>query len=292
MKDSALLAGETTSPLLPLAAVLFAIAVFVIDTFTPLGIAVAVLYVVVVLMAGQFFQRPGVLFVGFACIALTILSYVVQHGETYGPALIRCLVSIAAITITTFLALRIQSAGTVLREQADLLETTHDAIFVRDMNDIITFWNRGAEELYGWPREEAVGKVTHELLQTVFPAPLQDIKAALIRDNRWEGELIHTKRDGSEVVVASRWSMQRNRAGRPLAILETNNDVTERKRAENALRRSEANLADAQKLSKTGSFAWDVTSGKVRWSEEAYRIFEHDPNVEPTLDLVNSAHAS
>jgi PAS domain S-box-containing protein len=288
MKDSALLAGETTSLLLPLAAVLFAIAVFIIDTFTPLGIAVAVLYVVVVLMAGRFFQRPGVFFVGFACIALTILSYVVQHGETYGPALIRCLVSIAAIAITTFLALRIQSAGTILREQADLLETTHDAIFVRDMNDVITYWNRGAEELYGWPRDEAVGKITHELLHTVFPAPLQDIKAALGRENRWEGELTHTKRDGSEVVVASRWSMQRNRAGRPLAILETNNDITERKRAEDALLRSEANLADAQRLSKTGSFAWDVTSGKVRWSGEAYRIFEHDPNVEPTLDLVKA----
>ena len=288
MKNSALLTGETTSPLLPLAAILFAVAVFVIDTFTPLGIAVAVLYVVVVLMAGQFFQRPGVLIVGFACIALTILSYVVQHGETYGPALIRCLVSIAAIAITTFLALRIQSAGTVLREQADLLETTHDAIFVRDMNDVITFWNHGAEELYGWPRDEAIGKISHELIRTVFPAPLQDIKAALIRDNRWEGELIHTKRDGSEVVVASRWSIQRNRAGRPLAILETNNDITERKRAENALRRSEANLAEAQRLSKTGSFAWDVTSGKVRWSEEAYRIFEHDPKVEPTLELVKT----
>ena len=211
-----------------------------------------------------------------------------QHGETYGPALIRCLVSIAAIAITTFLALRIQSAGTVLREQADLLDITHDAIFVRDMNDVITFWNRGAEELYGWPREEAIGKISHELIRTVFPAPLQDIKAALIRDNRWEGELIHTKRDGSEVVVASRWSIQRNRAGRPLAILETNNDITERKRAENALRRSEANLAEAQRLSKTGSFAWDVTSGKVRWSEEAYRIFEHDPKVEPTLELVKT----
>ena len=288
MKDSALLTGETTSLLLPLAAVLFAIAVFIIDTFTPLGIAVAVLYVVVVLMAGRFFPRPGVFFVGFACIALTILSYLVQHGETYGPALIRCLVSIAAIAITTFLALRIQSAGTVLREQADLLETTHDAIFVRNLNDVITFWNRGAEELYGWPREEAIGRVSHELIRTVFPAPLQSIKATLIRDNRWEGELVHTKRDGTEVTVASRWSLQRNRAGRPLAILETNNDVTERKRAEDALRRSEANLAEAQRLSKTGSFAWEVTSGKVRWSEEAYRIFEHDPNVEPTLELVKA----
>ena len=201
---------------------------------------------------------------------------------------IRCLVSIAAVAITTFLALRIQSAGTVLREQADLLDITHDAIFVRDLSDVITFWNRGAEELYGWPREEAVGKISHELIRTVFPEPLQDIKTALIRDNRWEGELVHTKRDGSQVVVASRWSIQRNRAGRPLAILETNNDITERKRAENALRRSEANLAEAQTLSKTGSFAWDVTSGKVRWSEEAYRIFEHDPKVEPTLELVKT----
>ena len=130
-------------------------------------------------------------------MALTILSYVLQHGETYGPALIRCLVSLAAIAITTFLALRIQSAGTVLREQADLLDITHDAIFVRDMSDVITFWNRGAEELYGWPREEAIAKISHELLRTEFPAPLQDIKAALVRDDRWDGELVHTKRDGA-----------------------------------------------------------------------------------------------
>lgn len=286
MKDSTLLAGETSSPFFPLAAVLFAVAIFAVDTFTPLGIAVAVLYVVVVLMAGRFFQRTGVLIVGFACVALTILSYVLQHGETYGPALIRCLVSLAAIGITTFLALRIQAAGSVLREQADLLEITHDAIFVRDMNDIITFWNRGAEQLYGWPREEAVGRIAHELIRTVFPEPLPEIKTALIRDDRWEGELIHTKRDGTEVVVASRWSMQRNRAGRPVAILETNNDITDRKRTEDALRESEANLADAQRLSRTGSFAWDVATGNVRWSAEAYRIFEHDPSIKPTVDLV------
>ena len=62
-------------------------------------------------------------------------------------------------------------AKRVLREQAGLLDLTHDTVFVRDMNDVITYWNRGAEELYGWRREEAVGKVTHELLQTVFPAP-------------------------------------------------------------------------------------------------------------------------
>jgi PAS domain S-box-containing protein len=281
MKPSFLLAGESRSPLLPLAAVLFAVAIFIVDTFTPLGIAVAVLYVVVVLVAGRFFQRRGVLFVGFACLALTVLSYVLQHGgDPYGPAFVRCLVSMAAIAITTFLALRIQSAGAILREQASLLDITHDAVFVRDMNDVVTFWNRGAEELYGWPSEKALGQISHELLHTVFPKPRQEIRADLLHNDRWEGELTHTKRDGTEVVVASRWSIQRNRSG-PVAILETNNDVTERKRAENALRKSEAYLAEAQRLSQTGSWAWDVASRcNLHWSAETYRIFGFDPDAD------------
>jgi two-component system, LuxR family, sensor kinase FixL len=74
MNNGTPIAGETMLPLLPLVAVLFAVAIFVVDTFTPLGIAVAVLYMVVVLMAGRFFQRPGILIVGFACLVLTTLS--------------------------------------------------------------------------------------------------------------------------------------------------------------------------------------------------------------------------
>jgi PAS domain S-box-containing protein len=126
-----------------------------------------------------------------------------------------------------------------LREQAVLLDLTHDTIFVRDMNDVIRYWNRGAEELYGWTREEAVGHVSHDLMQTIFPAPLERISAEVLREGRWEGELVQTKRDGSRVVVASRWSVQRNHDGDPSGVLETNNDVTERKRAEDALRASE-----------------------------------------------------
>ena len=127
-----------------------------------------------------------------------------------------------------------------LRERASLLDLTHDTIFARDMNDVITYWNRGAEELYGWDKEEARGKVTHDLMQTIFPAPLEEINETLLRTDRWEGELIHTKRDGSKVVVGSRWSLQRDEQGTPLVILETNNDITERRRAEKELRESES----------------------------------------------------
>jgi PAS domain S-box-containing protein len=123
-------------------------------------------------------------------------------------------------------------AQEALRERAQLLDLTHDTIFVRDMHDVITFWNRGAEELYGWKSEQAVGKVSHQLTQTIFPARLEEINAELLRTGRWDGELVHTKRDGTQVAVASRWALQRDEQGSPTAILETNNDITERKRAE------------------------------------------------------------
>jgi len=121
-------------------------------------------------------------------------------------------------------------------QQASLLNLTHDTIFVRDTRDVITYWNRGAEELYGWTPEQALGKRSHDLLRTVFPAPLDEINAELLRTARWEGELTHTKADGSEVVVASRWSLRRDQLERPAAILETNNDITSRKHREEEIR--------------------------------------------------------
>jgi PAS domain S-box-containing protein len=128
-------------------------------------------------------------------------------------------------------------------QQAHLLNLTHDTIFVRDMSDVIKYWNRGAEEFYGWTAEQVVGKVTtHQLLQTVFAAPLEQISAELLRTGRWEGELVHTKRDGTQVVVASRWALQRDESGNPVAVQETNNDISERKRAEEEIRKLNAKL--------------------------------------------------
>jgi PAS domain S-box-containing protein len=123
-------------------------------------------------------------------------------------------------------------AEEALREQANLLDLTHDTVFVRDMNDVITYWNRGAEQRYGWSSAEAVGRVSHELTQTTFPAPLHEINAELLGTGRWEGELVHTRRDGTSVAVASRWALQRDANQKPVAILETNNDISDRKRGE------------------------------------------------------------
>jgi PAS domain S-box-containing protein len=128
-------------------------------------------------------------------------------------------------------------------QQASLLNLTHDTIFVRDMSDSIRYWNRGAEELYGWTPEQAIGKSSHELLRTVFPSPLDDIQTEFLRTGRWEGELKHMKADGTEVVVSSRWSLRRDEQEQPIAVLETNNDITVRKRREQEIQSLNQELA-------------------------------------------------
>jgi len=132
----------------------------------------------------------------------------------------------------------------VRTQQASLLDLTHDTIFVSDMDDVITFWNRGAQELYGWTAEEAVGKRAHELLHTVFPAPAEEILAELLRTGRWDGELEKTKADGTRVVVSSRWSLRRDEQGRPAAVLATNNDITEQRQREQQIRALNEDLSN------------------------------------------------
>jgi len=117
-------------------------------------------------------------------------------------------------------------------QQASLLDLAHDPIFVRSMGGVITYWNRGAQELYGWTAEQAVGKRTQDLLRTVFPKPYEEIQEELLQTGRWEGTLEKTKADGTNVSVASRWSLQRDESKKPIAILESENDITERKKAD------------------------------------------------------------
>jgi PAS domain S-box-containing protein len=125
------------------------------------------------------------------------------------------------------------------REQAELLDLTHDAVIVRNLRDEITYWNHGAEELYGWRAEEILGKVTHELLRTVFPEELIEIEVETRERGSWEGELMHRRRDGSVVTVSSRWVLRRDAEGNPNGILESNRDISAKREAEESRRQSE-----------------------------------------------------
>ncbi len=269
------------------AAVALATVIFAVDAFTPLGMAVAVLYVLVILILATITDREQLTVIALGCCGLTLLAFLISHGvEIESTSFARCLVSLAAIAITTVLVLQNKTAEQSLREQANLLDVSHDAIMVRGLDDLVRYWNRGAEQLYGWSAEEAIGQPSHILLHTVFAQPLPEIVCILRATGKWEGELTHVKRDGTRVTVASRWSLQRDERGAPMAVLETNNDVSERRRAENALRRSEDRLAQAQQLSITGSFGWQPRTSHILWSAQTYRIFEYDPALKPTPEMI------
>ena len=133
-----------------------------------------------------------------------------------------------------------------LDRQAALLNLAHDAIFVRDRDGHITYWNEGAVQCYGWSRVEALGRVSHTLLQTQFPDSLDQIVEILMRTGHWEGELVHTCRDGGRITVDSRWTVHRDETGDGFRILEINKDITARKEADAALRESERRLRDSE----------------------------------------------
>jgi PAS domain S-box-containing protein len=118
-----------------------------------------------------------------------------------------------------------------LRQQADLLDLANDAIMVCDLDGTIRFWNHGAEETYGYSKQQAAGKNAHELLCTVFPQPLDEIETLVRQEGHWEDELVHTTQSGDRIVVASRWVLQRGKDGQAQGVMEINRDITERKRA-------------------------------------------------------------
>ena len=126
----------------------------------------------------------------------------------------------------------LREAESRTRQQSALIELAHDAVIVRDTGDRIVFWNRGAEEAYGWRAEEARGKVVHDLLKTVWPGPPRQIQGRLLTEGCWEGEILHTRKDGEQIVMESRQALLPAGDGNPSAILEINRDVTARRAAE------------------------------------------------------------
>jgi PAS domain S-box-containing protein len=143
--------------------------------------------------------------------------------------------NILGIIATTRNISALKEAEQALRRTLEIVDSASDSIIIRDINDRITYWNRGAEILYGWNKEEVIGQYIHTFLQTVFPKPLETVLSEFLEQGHWEGELHHTTRDGRQIIVASRWTLQRDAQGQPHTQLEINTDISDRKQAELAL---------------------------------------------------------
>lgn len=166
--------------------------------------------------------------------------------------------------------------GSGSRGLTDLLFTTHDCLIVRDRDDRIILWNRAAEQLYGWPMSEALGRVPEALLKTRSPRPFPEIASALSATGRWEGELAHTTRAGRTVVVASRWSLQTDEEGRRYAVLQLERDLTEPRRAQEELRetREELERSTNERLSELSAANEALLESEARFRQVAEAI--HD----------------
>ncbi|HEX5613238.1 MAG TPA: ATP-binding protein [Burkholderiales bacterium] len=177
-------------------------------------------------------------------VALASAATAMRNGQ---PAQITESATVAEIRmLETTLRSSVQDLG----ERARLLDLAQDAIVVSDASKRVLYWNRGAEAIYGWRREEVTGKILYEVLRTEFPEPLSRIMDELRLADQWSGELAQFTRDGRRIVVASRWAAERDRQGELARILEINSDVSERKRAEVALK--EADRAKDQFLATLG----------------------------------------
>jgi PAS domain S-box-containing protein len=162
---------------------------------------------------------------------------------------------------------RAEASAQELQQQAALIDQTHDAILAWDWNGSITFWNRGAERLYGFHRTEAVGRVSHHLLSTRTAGGVDGFVSTLEREGAWEGELEHSTRDGRSIIVESRMVLVREAEGS--YVLETNRDITLRKKAEAALRESVDQL-ETRVQERTEALAQAI--GSLRETEEYFRL--------------------
>jgi len=138
-----------------------------------------------------------------------------------------------------------------IREQAALLDQAQDAILVRDLNQNILFWNKGAEKIYGWSAEEVIGKNAEEILFKDRSAQFDAARQSIIQNGEWKGEMHQMRRDGTDINVESRWTLVRDEQGNPKSILVINTDITEKKRMESQFLR-------AQRMESIGTLAGGI----------------------------------
>ena len=138
-----------------------------------------------------------------------------------------------------------------IQEQVALLDKARDAIAVRDVEHRLIYWNKGAQRLYGWTAEEAIGKNADRLVYKEETSRLIEAKKSVIEEGEWIGELHQVTKDGKEIIVESRWTLMRDSEGKPKSILVINTDITEKKKFESQLLR-------AQRIESIGTLAGGI----------------------------------
>ncbi|WP_245150832.1 PAS domain-containing sensor histidine kinase [Pseudomonas fluorescens] len=234
------------------------VAIFITDALTSLDIAVAVLYILVIMIAMKSFSAYGIKLLSIVCACLTVIAFFISHDNLLCTAFARCLVSLIAIAIVAGLAIKTNKFSDQLQAHLKLLAQTHDAVIICTFDGSISGWNLGAQVLYGWNEDEVKKRNCWNLLNTRSALPLQAIKDELLINGCWEGELTETTRMGKEVIILSRWSLYKDHCGRPQAILACNNDITEARHAEEELHRSQTELAHVSRLTMLGELGTSI----------------------------------
>ena len=184
----------------------------------------------------------------------------------------------------------IEQQNVQLQELKAAWDLSHGLI--RDPTGIISFWCEGSEQLYGWTKQEATGRNSHALLNTTFPKPLPDIENELKENNTWSGELIHTTKAGARIHVATHWILQRNASVHGTSVIEVNNDITDRIRADETAQR----LVDIVESSNDAIIGTMLDGTVTSWNTAAQILFGYsaaeiiDQPIERLIPLQMRSH--
>ncbi len=161
-----------------------------------------------------------------------------------------------------------------LQEQQDLLDSAQIHILARDLNDRIIFWNKGAETLYGWTKEEALGHVSHVLLNTQFPLPLDKINSQIAKNGEWTGELTQFTKAGKAIFINSHWRRVYDAEGHPRGTVVVNNNITEHKKIEQKFKQTEQQLVRSEAIFNSTNEGIMITDdrGNILTVNKAYEL--------------------